>query len=73
MIICAVWQILKKLSEGHLDSSKWKEEASSGKGSSGRGGKGDLDRNVSEEVQKSRSKYIKRDGRDVSFLDIYVC
>ena len=66
-----VWQVLKKLSEGNIDDNKWENFQSSGKGGSGRGLKGDLDRNISKHTASCRERYCIRDGRNVSFLEIY--
>eukprot|EP01083_Nonionella_stella_P145446 455804_1 len=73
-----VWQILKKLSEGNFEDIKWKEIQSSGKQDSGRGIKGNLDRNISRDAAACRERYCNRgnghssEGRNASFMHIYL-
>eukprot|EP01084_Bolivina_argentea_P263566 446136_1 len=73
-----VWQVLKKLSEGNIDTNKWRTFESSGKGGSGRGKKGFLDKRISTLALSCRERYCKRgngigdEGRNISFMNIYI-
>ena len=66
-----MWQVLKKLSEGNINNNQWAINESSGKGGSGRGLRGDLDKNISEHTASCRERYCCRSGRNTSFMNVY--